>query len=269
MPRVKINGVDINYKLDGSGKETILFLNGIMMSTASWEELVPRFTEQNDYQVLRVDFRDQGASSFYEEDYHIGIHVDDIKALLDYLELDKVHLAGISYGGMVAMLFALKYPKMLSSLSIANSVAQTSKYLQALSDGWEEAARLNSGKQFFKLAIPPIYSDDFHNREWKWLKERADGFDQLLTQEWFEGFIRLSKSSKEFDCLEELNQIELPTLLIASSRDIITPVYEMEKIERQIADTQMLIIKDAGHAAFYEKPEEFSLAILGFLALQN
>ena len=100
MQKIEINGVEINYSLSGSGEETIVFLNGIMMNTLSWNEFVPILTEKNNYRFLRLDFRDQGFSSPCQEDYHVSIHVDDLKGLLDTLGLKKVHLLGVSYGAM-------------------------------------------------------------------------------------------------------------------------------------------------------------------------
>lgn len=269
MPKVKINGVEIFYSLDGDGEETIVFLNGIMMNTLSWNDFVPVFTEKNNYKFLRVDFRDQGFSSPYTEDYDISIHVDDLKELFDHLGLKKVHLLGVSYGAMVAMLFTLKYPEYLSSLILANTVARVTKFLQAASDIWEYSAQTNSGEVFFKLSMPFIYSDDFYNRNWKWLKEREAIFDEILTKEWFQSLDRLSRSSKEYDILEEIHKIKVPTLLLGGTRDIITPIYEMKKIQERISNAKMVIIEDAGHASFYEKMAEFSTQVLGFVAINS
>lgn len=267
MPRVEINGVELFYSLDGQGEETIVFLNGIMMNTLSWNEFVPVLTEQNNYRFLRVDFRDQGQSSHFQEEYHVSIHVEDLKELFDHLGLQKVHLLGVSYGAMVAMLFALKHPEYLSSLILANAVAQVTKFLQAASDIWEYSASTNSGELFFKLSMPFIYSDDFYNRNWQWLKEREAIFDKILTPEWFASLLRLSRSSKEFDILDEIDKINVPTLLVAGTRDIITPIYEMKKIQERIVNSKMVIIENAGHASFYEKMEEFCTQVLGFIAL--
>ena len=222
MPKAQINGVEIYYSLEGSGPETIVFLNGIMMNTLSWNAFVPVLTETNNYRFLRVDFRDMGFSSPYKDDYDVSIHVDDLKGLFDELGLEKVHLMGVSYGAMVAMLFALKYPDYLSTLILPNCVAQVTKFLQAASDIWEYSAATNSGELFFKLSMPFIYSDDFYNRNWQWLKEREAIFDQILTKEYFEALNRLSRSSKDFDILDQIHRIKTPTLLIAGTRDIIT-----------------------------------------------
>ncbi len=126
------DSLKINYHLDGESGPVILILNGIMMSTASWADFVPVYTENN-YRVLRVDFRDQGLSDSYPEDYRIDIHVEDIIKLMDQLELEQVIPVGISYGGMVAMLMAIKYPERIKSMVLANTVARVTPYLKAAS----------------------------------------------------------------------------------------------------------------------------------------
>ena len=266
MPKTKINGVNINYQLDGNGEQTILILNGIMMSSNSWEDFVPVYTEK-DFKLLRMDFRDQGASDKYREEYDIEIHVADLKKLLDKLEIDKVHLVGVSYGAMVAMLFELKYPEMVDSLVLSNTEARVTDFLKSISDVWEIAAASNDGHKFFKLSMPYIYSDYFYNNNLDWLQEREEQLAQILDQDWFEALIRLSKSSKNFDIFDQISNITSPTLLIAADRDILTPVKEMRKMQEEIPDSKMLIIKDAGHAAFYEKMTEFNSAVLGFIGL--
>lgn len=268
MPKAKINDIEINYHLDGKGEETVLILNGIMMSTASWTDFVSVYTKNN-YRFLRMDFRDQGLSSKYPEEYDLNIHVDDLKGLFDHLNIKKAHIVGISYGAMVGILFELKYPEMVETLILSNTEAKVSRYLQAASDVWEEAAELNDGRKFFKLSMPFIYSDYFYNNNWEWLKEREETLAESLTEEWFEALIRLSKSSKEFDIWDKLSKIKSPTLLIGGSRDQLTPVYEMEQMQHEIPEAKMIIIKDAGHASCYEKTDEFNTAVLGFIAVNR
>ena len=101
----------------------------------------------------------------------------------------------------------------------------------------------------------------------------AEGEGSILRsdphQEYFASLQRLSRSSKNFDILDEIHKIKVPTLLIAGSRDIITPVSEMKKIQERIEGSRMIIIEGAGHASFYEKMDEFVTAVLGFVALHR
>lgn len=266
MPKAKINGVDIHYELDGQGEDTLVILNGIMMSTASWIEHVPYFTG-NGIRVLRVDFRDQGQSGRTTKPYTVEQHVSDLEKLFNILGLDMVHLHGISYGGQVALLFALKHPGMVRSLIIANTVPLLTRNLRGIGDSWDEAARLKDGLRFFRLVMPMIYSNVFFESHWDWLKEREAMFSDILTEEWFEGYLRLSASLDDFNILERLSEITKPTLLIASDRDVVTPVEDMRAIKERIEGARFVMIPDCGHAACYEKISEYNLLILGFITL--
>ncbi|CEP66656.1 Alpha/Beta hydrolase fold [Moorella glycerini] len=268
MPKVEINGVGIYYELDGTGEETVVLLNGIMMSTASWVDCVDFYT-RNGYRLLRVDFRDQGQSDKCSEQYEIGQHVEDLRDLFVHLGLPRVHLVGTSYGGQVALLFALKYGYMLKTLILANTSARLTNHLKAIGEAWDEAVKLNSGQKFLKLAMPFIYSSTFYEAHYQWLKAREKNFGEVLTSDWFAAYLRLSSSHGGFDILERLGKINVPTLLIGAEKDMVTPLEEMIKIHRAIKGSLYITIPEAGHASFYEKKEEFHTAILGFLALSK
>ncbi|MGM0413578.1 MAG: alpha/beta fold hydrolase [Bacillota bacterium] len=260
------DGLKLNYHLDGESGPVVLILNGIMMSTASWADFVPVYTENN-YRVLRVDFRDQGLSDSYPEDYSIEIHVRDIIQLLDHLEVEKVIPVGISYGAMVAMLMAIEYPERIKSMVLANTVARVTPYLKAASQAWQEAADLKDGRKFFRLAMPFIYSDYFYKHNQEFLASREEILADVLDEKWLTRFNRLAESSYDFDIEDRLTEIEMPVLLVAGERDILTPLEKMKEVASKISDSRLITINDAGHASCYEKMAEFNTAVLGHLAL--
>ncbi|MFW5873254.1 MAG: alpha/beta fold hydrolase [Bacillota bacterium] len=260
------DGIKLNYHLDGETGPVILILNGIMMSTASWADFVPVYTDNN-YRVLRVDFRDQGLSDSYPKDYKIDIHTGDIVDLLDHLGIEKVIPVGISYGGMVAMLLAINYPDRVNSMVLANVVARVTPYLKAASQAWQEAADLKDGRKFFRLAMPYIYSDYFYKHNQEFLESREEILADALDADWLTRFNRLAESSYEFDIKDRLTEIEMPVLLVAGERDILTPLEKMKEIACELPDSRLLTINDAGHASCYEKTNEFNTAVLGHLAL--
>lgn len=263
MPKERVNGIELYYELNGKGEETVVILNGIMMSTTSWYDFVPVYTKN--YRLLRVDFRNQGQSQYVDEDFLIDVNVEDLKGLFDRLGIRKVHMVGISYGAEVAMLFALKYQDMLHSLVLSNTTARVTKHLRAIGDSWDEAARLYDGEKFFKLVMPFIYSSVFYDTHWQWLKDREKAFGKVLQKPWFDAYTKLSGSTRSYDILDQLHQIKVPTLCIASDLDIITPISEVSMIHERIEGSRFLIIPNAGHASCYEKKEEFNAAVLGFV----
>jgi 3-oxoadipate enol-lactonase len=264
MPQLDVgDGIKINYEVHGEG-EPVLFLGGIMMNTTSWATFVPVLSKK--FKLVLMDLRDQGQSSKMKSEYSIGIHIGDVLRLLDELSISKVHLLGVSYGGDVAILFALAHQDRLKTLILPNTISTIPNHLRVIGKSWEVAADLNDGEKFFQLATPVIYSGPFYDKYLDVLLQRQAMFKALLTKEWFEGFVRLSHSIQDYNVTpEQLRTIKVPTLLIGADKDIITPV-ELQCIMRDnIANSELILIKDAGHGAFLEKMNEFMTLILGFV----
>lgn len=267
MPTVKIQGKKIYYELHGEG-EPIIFLNGIMMSTLSWKPFLSVFSG---YKMVLVDFIDQGRSDYFssmdseEDGYDQFLHVEMLSEFIEKLELGRVHLMGISYGGEVAMKFALKYGKQLRSLILSNTTAVTTNIMKDIEVAWELAAASYDGRTFFKATMPYIYSTKFYEENFDWLKAREEVLIRSLTKEWYDGFRRAVKSANNHNVLSELELIKTPTLILGAELDIITPIRYQEEIHKRIKDSRMVVINGAGHALMYEKPYEFALNIIGFI----
>lgn len=253
----------IYYEIHGQGPPLVL-LNGIMMNTLSWAEHIEKLKDR--FRLIVYDMRDQGRSSRLEEGYDNGIHAEDLKRLLDHLNLPQTHLWGLSYGGQVSLIFTLRYPERVDKLVLSNTSAHVDQYLLALGEQWKRAARLYDGEAFFDLALPPIYSRNFYNQRYDWLENRKQLFKDALTREWFDGFIRLASSNATYDLRAELHQIKHPVLLLAAREDIITPYAQMLEMSRALTGSQFVCLPETGHAAFLEKIDTCCTLIRGFLS---
>jgi len=262
MPKILIKGKKIYYEVYGEG-EPLVILNGIMMSTGSWSGFVDVFSSKN--KLVLVDFIDQGQSDKVEEQYSQELHVEILNELFNKLNLGKIHLLGISYGGEVAQRFALKYEEQLLSLILANTTSYTNEILKDIGDGWIYAAKTYDGSVFFKTTMPYVYSPEFYERNIQWLKEREKSFSVSLKAEWYEGFIRLVRSAEDLNITEEIHKIKISTLIIGAEYDATTPLRYQEEIQKNILDSKLIVIKGSGHASMYEKPYEFVTAVCGFI----
>lgn len=262
MPYLNIKGKKIYYEEHGEG-EIVVFLNGIMMSTASWNPFVEIVSK--DYKMILVDLIDQGRSDKADSQYTQELHVEMLKELLEKLRCHKIHLFGVSYGGEIAQLFALKYKDMVKSLILSNTTSYTNKAMQDLERAWDYAASTYNPSIFFSVTMPSIYSYKFYEENYEWLNERENAFEKLLDKEWYEGFRRAAKSANKLNITNKLCEIDLPTLIISSELDTITPVQYQEELYEKIPNSKWILIKDAGHAIMYEKPYEFISILIGFL----
>jgi len=263
VPKKKINNVDIFYELKGKGKETLAFLNGVAMSTPWWEPQVKSF--KDNYKVLLHDFRGQGQSTLKPNNFTFEQHADDFNDLLEKLDIDKVHLVGVSYGAEVAMVFALKYPEKIASLFLGTAVSEVRPLLKAKIESWIKACRTYDGELFFKVMAPYVYSNSFYEKKGNWLKQRAQQFDKVVTQKWFDAFISLCENFLTLDITDQLNKINIPTLVVSAENDILKPPLYGKIIHEEIKKSKFKVIKDSGHGLFAEKPRKFNNVIKKFL----
>lgn len=267
MSTFKYLDYKINYHIDGdlnSGKEVIIILNGIMMSTKSWEIFVAPFTKNNT--LIRYDMFDQGESSKLNHNYTQEIQVALLKELLAHLNIKKVNLVGISYGASIALQFAVKYENYINKMVVANVVSKTSDWLKAIGDGWNKVALTRDGEAYYNITIPYIYSPQFYTREIKWMENRKEILIPLFSNpEFLDAMIRLTKSAETHNVDKHLSDINVETLIISSEEDYLTPVFEQKYLHSKIKNSSLVILPETGHASMYEKPELFTSLTLGFI----
>ena len=269
MSIFKIKDQDIYYELDGlSNNPKLLILNGIMMSTASWTPFMDTLKEH--FQILRMDFYDQGKSTKLDGSYTQKIQVDLIKDLLDYLKIDKINVAGISYGGEVALLFALDYSEKVERMILFNSGAYTNPWLKDIGDGWIKAGQTRNGELYYKTTIPVIYSTKYYEEKIEWMRNREKVLVPIFSNEVFlDAMERLTRSAESFDARKRLSEIDLPILIVTAENDILTPKKDQEYLYKNIKDAKWIIIPEAGHASMYENPSMFTTLITGFFLIKD
>lgn len=262
MATFEFKEYSIYYESYGKGKPLII-LNGIMMSTVSWQSFVKSFSQYN--RLILVDMLDQGNSSkLVDKSYDQSLQVEVVKALVDHLKLDKIYLFGISYGGEVAMKFALEHQDRVERLLLFNTTAKTSPWLREIGYAWNKAA--TDGGAYYSTTIPTIYSPQFFTKNAAWIEQRKSILIPLFSNPAFsEAMIRLTNSAEFHDVAEDVHKILVPTLIVGCENDYITPLGEQHYLASQIPDAQLIVIPDSGHASMYEKPYLFTSLVLGFV----
>lgn len=251
----------VYYEVHGEGAP-ILILNGIMMSTKSWAHFIKPLTQFN--QLILCDFLDQGQSDKLSGEYDHKIQVDLVIALLDHLNLEKVNLYGVSYGGQVALQVALKAAHRIEKLCLFNTSDQTSYWLSEIGHAWNKAAL--DAESYYLTTIPIIYSPKFFNENHEWMRNRKKILTQVFSnQDFIDSMIRLTKSSENYDVSERVSEIEIPTLIVGCEYDFVTPYYQQQQLHQKMKHSELLFVPDSGHALMYEKPALFVSLVLGFM----
>ena len=269
MSIFKYQDKDIFYLIDGEeANPKLLILNGIMMSTSSWIPFIDTLKEH--FCVIRLDFFDQGQSSKLDYSYTQDIQIELIKAFLDYLHIEKVNIAGISYGGEVALLFAITHQDRVNRLILFNSGAYTNPWLKDIGDGWIKAGKTRNGELYYKTTIPVIYSAKYYEEKIEWMRNREKVLLPIFSNEVFlDAMERLTRSAESFDTRERLCELNLPVLIVTADQDGLTPKKDQEYLYKNIKNSKWVIIPEVGHASMYENPVMFTTLITGFFLIKD
>lgn len=270
MGTFSVENTNIFYEINGNenAKTAIAFFNGVMASTASWDYIWPVF-ENDDFMIVRHDFRGQLKSDKPKGPYSFEIHANDAKQLFDHLDIEKIHIIGTSYGGEVAMKFAILYPEMTKSISIIDSVSELDEVLKGFIDNWMILADLYDGEKFFLGMAPSIYGNSFYTNKKEMLISRAKAFASM-DKSYFEGQKTLYQTFKEDVYMtDELKSIKCPSLVICGQDDLLKRVKFSQLIAKEIPNSEFILIPDSGHVAILEKYNELNSMLYGFILKQN
>ncbi len=268
MAKFDFEGYEVYYEVHGDHGYPLVILNGIMMSTASWKNFIPDFSQNNI--CILVDFLDQGQSSRMTESYDHSIQVRLLHALFTRLPYDTYTIMGISYGGEIAIQYALAAPEKVRRLILANTCGRTSPWLKKIGDGWNEVARTGSGYAYYLTTIPVIYSTRFFEEQAAWM-ERREGFltEYFSREDVRQALIRLTDSSVTYNVVDRLHEITCPTLILSGSEDALVPPTEQQLLHEKIPGSVYLTLNGSGHASMYENPAAFTALTLGFANLRD
>lgn len=255
------NNKKIYYQIDGQGIPFIL-LNGIMMSTMSWDVIMPSL---KNHKVIRLDFLDQGQSDKNNTTYTISDQADIVYALIKHLGYEKINVCGLSYGGYVSLNLAAKYPDIVDRLLVFNSTSYVSQKEKEAFKTFMQSAKARDPYLFYLCTIPQFYGKFFYENNTPWMINREKVLVEFFKNEkYLDQVYRLAESCLTYNVDDILKNIVSKTLLVAGDQDNLFPVFEMQELSRKIKGSELLIMHNSGHVSSYEKPLLFTSIIIGF-----
>jgi 3-oxoadipate enol-lactonase len=262
VPTAHIDGIDINYELDGDGPETVVLVNGLADDLTTWELQMEALLGAG-YRVLRFDNRGIGASDAPAGPYTTALFAQDAKGLVDELGLTDFHLLGVSMGGMIAQEYAIAYPGDLRSLTLACTYAQPGPFCSRMFALWEELAP-KEGVAFVmrEVTLWAFTVPFFEERE-----EELREFEVAMAEidQSVEAYLAQLHSIQHHDTTGRLGGITVPTLVLAGEEDILIPVRLSRALRDALPSAEWATVP-GGHACLWEHPEPFNQAVLGFLS---
>lgn len=266
MPVCHLNNVDMYYVEKGQG-EPLLFLNGLAGDSMAWMGQLKTFGRR--FRCIAIDQRDVGQSSYAQSPYTLADLARDCLEFCEQLHLPRVHIVGVSMGGMVAQEIALQAPERVASLALVNTLARVDDWFRSTLKLFDMVRRQSADTAtFFGHLLPWWVSHSFFRDSGRtswllWLLAQNPYAQKL------EGFLRQLQAVAGHDATSRLGSIRCPTLILTSEDDyIIPPRYSIE-LKHLIPAASLEQIAAVGHALPVENPVLFNQSIakhLGNLA---
>ena len=264
MPTLTLGDFELYYEVDGEGLETVLLIGGVADDIDTWSLQLPAL-HQAGYRTIRVDNRGVGRSSAPEGHFTTQTLARDLSALLAHLKLGPVHVVGISMGGMIAQELALLPGSDVCSLTLACTYAAPGRYVRRTQEQMIDLTG-RAGAAFalqfvMTLAFTPAF---FAERD-----AEAQEYDSaaLALAPSTDVFVRQLEASMSHDTSDRLQDIRIPTLVIAAREDVLIP----RELSTRLADgipSAILRVVPGGHCCLWEQPAPFNAAIVEFLGSQ-
>ena len=123
VPRIRANGIDMNYELTGPADAPVVTLSSSLATSLGMWQAQARALSDAGYRVLRYDTRGHGATDVPPGPYSLDLLAEDVRALLLALRIERTHFVGISMGGMIGQTLALHHPALLAGLVLCDTAA--------------------------------------------------------------------------------------------------------------------------------------------------
>ena len=211
----------------------------------------------------------------------VGLFVAEVRAMRNGRGLGRFHLFGSSWGGMLAMEYALTQPTGLASLVLSSSPAsiplweaETGRLRRDLPEETqrilaehEAAGTIDSpgyeaaSMEFYKRHVCRV--DPFPDCVLRTFKGLAEHPDVYMTMQGPNEFV-ITGTLKTWDITDRLAEIEVPTLITAGAQDEFTPV-QAQRLNEGINGSELVTFESASHMQFVEEPERYRELVAGFL----
>jgi 3-oxoadipate enol-lactonase len=187
-------------------------------------------------------------------------HALDVFNLINHLNYTRIHLAGISYGSLVAQNFALNYSGYLDKLILISSFAHKTPFYEAIELSWHRALEFGGYPLMLDVMLPFVLSENYFSNPLIPIDLMKQGRADLNNDP--EALRKLMVATRERpDFRTLLNKINNPTLVIHGEMDLLFPVHMGEMVSKCIPDSNFLVINKFGHTLNLEAPLKLAEAI--------
>jgi pimeloyl-ACP methyl ester carboxylesterase len=253
-----VNGTQLYYEMAGNGRAIVL-IHGFTLDRRMWDDQFWLLAQQ--FQVVRYDMRGFGQSAVPTAEPYS--HLEDLRALLDYLQLPQAHLVGLSKGGAVALDFALTYPQRTASLALIDTVLGGFPWSAegAARDGlvWEQARAEGIPAAKASWLSHPLFGPAMGQTA------VAARLIQIIND--YSGWHFVNANPEQGispAAAERLHELQMPVLALVGELDLPDFRQITNLIGRQVAQAVKVVVPGVGHMANMEAPERVTQTLAAF-----
>lgn len=269
MPSAHVNGTELFHLEVGKGLPCLVMHGGLGVDHSQFREGLDPLGDA--LRLVYYDHRGNGRSGRPPiETLTLAQLAADADALRAHFGLEKVAVLGHSYGGCVALQYALRYPRRLSHLFLVGTTAAWDYTDEIIAELLRRAASAEVLTAFLDVAV-----DDAEFARGQKLVAASLGFnafDRERAERLFSSTVWSAAAcarSRELmaDCnvVPRLGEIEAPTLILAGRHDFFCPPSQAVRMHRGIRGSEMVVFERSGHYPFVEEAEAFRDAVRGWL----
>ena len=263
MPRIKVNGITMNYEQEGTG-EPLILIPYLAADHACYAFQVAEYAKH--FTCFSIDLRGTGETDKPEGAYSTELLADDVAAFMQAAGIKKAHVSGLSLGAAIGMWLAAKHPDKVQSLSLHSAWPKTDPFLKAIVEALQVTAKaLGSVPEMVILALFPwCLTPELYAAKPDYIQSLAD-FVRGRPAQPVASFIQQSNAVISHDVEAQMGRIAAPTQITFGRHDLATSTRFADRMKGKIRNSELVIFEDCSHAPIYEKVEEFNDKTVQFL----
>ncbi len=246
--QIIIKNLLVNYSVlnqENQASKSLLFLHGWRSNKEIWLPVISQLQEKS----YAIDFPGFGGSQTPSTPMTVGDYAEVVKEFIEKLDLKNTIIVGHSFGGRVGIKLAAHHRELINKLILVDSAGFAMDFNKKSLIG--TAAKI----------VSPFFKPKFMQPLRKKIYEKLGAEDYVATPELQKTFVNIIGE----DLTEDMKKITCPTLIVTGENDIDTPVVFGKKMNSLIPNSQLEILKDAGHFSFVDKPMEFNQILNNFI----
>jgi pimeloyl-ACP methyl ester carboxylesterase len=262
MPIARVNDIDIYFEIHGSGPPLVLIM-GLRRNAEWWYRQISELSKH--FTIIAFDNRGAGRSDKPEIEYSIRLFADDTAELMNFLEMPKAHILGISMGGYIAQELAINHPDKVNGL-ILGCTSSGGRRAVIMSEERMEKFTANKGltpEQILRKDMDLYFSNRFIREHPEWIAEFVN--ISLLYYQPADAFFRQLNACLNHDTVDRVSQISSPTLIMTGDDDHLVPSENSLILKELMPEADLELLAGCRHCFFMEESEKFNRSVVRFL----